>query len=119
MRKSIVALKREISRAPTNERGRRKYGRELRSRIVQIALAAKQDGTPVTQIASALGIRDQVLSGWLRKAQDPGTVRTVEVVEDLPQATSQLRLRLPSGATIEGLSLDDVAKLLDWPTGPR
>ena len=89
MRKSIAALKREISRAPTNERGRRKYGEELRSRIVQAALAAKQDGKPVTKIASELGIRDQVLSGWLRKAQDPGTVRTVEVIEDLPPRTNE------------------------------
>lgn len=116
MRNPISELKREVRRAPTNERGRRRYGRDLRARIVKAALAARQNGETLTHIAADLGMRPQVLSGWRRKAQDPGAVRTVEVIDDRPVAATGVNLRLPSGATVVGLSLDDVTKLLQQTT---
>ena len=115
MRKSLAELKREISRAPKNGRGRRSYGRPLRQRIVEATIAELDTGRPLTRVAAELAIRDQVLSGWVRKHRGPETVRTVEVVDDpIPTTTPAegLRMVLPGGAVIEGLSLSDISSLL-------
>ena len=113
MRKPLTELKREINRAPKNERGRRTYGKPLRKRIVEATLAELDKGRPLTQVAADLGIRDQVLGGWVRKHRGPGAVRPVEVTEDLrPAKSGGLRMVLPGGAVIEGLSLGDISSLL-------
>ncbi len=113
MRKPLAELKREISRAPKNERGRRTYGKPLRKRIVEATLAELDKGRPLTRVAAELEIRDQVLGGWVRKHRGPGAVRSVEVVEDpTPTASGALRMVLPGGAVVEGLSLEDVSSLL-------
>ena len=86
MKKAILDLKREIGRTPTNERGRRKYGKQLRERIVQATVAAQKEGQALTKIAVDLGIRDQLLGGWVRKSHSQPAARSVEIVEDAPKA---------------------------------
>ena len=114
MRKPLAELKRDINRAPKNERGRRSYGKPLRKRIVEATLAELDKGQPLTRVAAELGIRDQVLGGWVRKHRGPGAVRPVEVIDDSPPKAPRgcLRMVLPGGAIVEGLSLDDISSLL-------
>lgn len=113
MQKPLAELKRAINRAPRNERGRRTYGKPLRKRILEATLAELDKGRPLTQVAAELGIRNQVLSGWVRKQRGPGAVRTVEVVDEpTPVPNGGLRMVLPGGAVVEGLSLGDVSRLL-------
>ena len=114
MKKTIADLKREIDRVPTNERGRRKYGKELRARIVRATVAAQKDGQPLIKIAAALGVRDQLLGGWVRQSRTAAPVRPVEIIEDVPRARAERRLtlRLPCGAVVEGLSVADISILL-------
>jgi hypothetical protein len=113
MQKHLAELKRAINRAPKNDRGRRTYGKPLRKRITEATLAELDKGRPLTRVAAELGIRDQVLGGWVRKHRGPGAVRTVEVVDDpTPIGIGGLRMVLPGGAVVEGLSLSDVSNLL-------
>ena len=82
MKKEIAKLKREIGRAPRNERGRRRYGRDLRDRVVDLAGRWRSDGQPLARLARELGLRDSLLSGWMRKSPSKKRVRRVEVVDE-------------------------------------
>ena len=112
MKRSISALKREISRAPTGKLGRCRYSKKLREQIVQATRAALSDGENLRQIAKDLGLRDQLLGKWVRAPAKRNPVRSVEVVDDKPRDGGTLRLRLPGGAVVEGLSLEDVSDLI-------
>ena len=85
MRKEISDLKRELARAPKNERGRRRYTKELRERVVQATVAAQEAGRTLTELSKDLGIRDQLLGAWVRKSRAHGhrrgQVKSVEVIE--------------------------------------
>jgi transposase-like protein len=111
MQKEIAKLKREIGRAPRNERGRRRYGRDLRERVIDLATRWRADGHAVAALARELGVRDSMLAEWLRSA-GARRVRRVEVVDEPSSPAGRLIIRLPNGAVIEGLSLEDVASLL-------
>jgi hypothetical protein len=111
MQKEIGKLKREVGRCPRNERGRRRYGRDLRERVVDVAGRWRAEGKPLAQLARELGLRDSMLSEWVRRSS-LSRVRPVEVVEEPSHAGHGLVVRLPSGAVVEGLSIEDVASLL-------
>ncbi len=117
MDKEIGKLKREIGRAPRNERGRRRYGSDLRDRVVRAAKQWRAEGKALTKLGAELGIRDSLLSDWVRKAGDGSEqavqrMRSVEVVEDAATVPGQVTMTLPGGAVIEGLCVDDIAILL-------
>ncbi len=113
MQKHLAELKRAINRVPQNDRGRRTYGKPLRKRITEATLAGLDKGRPLSRVAAELGIRGSVLGGWVRKHRGPGAVRTVEVIDEPQSAASGgLRMVLPGGAVIEGLSLSDISSLL-------
>ena len=112
MPKSHAELKRAIHRSKKSASGRRRYSTALRSEIVEAARAARAGGQTVTQIAVDLDLGDQLLGTWLRKAAGPTPIRPVEVVADERTPEPRLRLVLPSGAAVEGLSLDDIRQLV-------
>ena len=70
MQKEIGKLKREITKAPVNERGRRRYGPDLRARVVRVAKQWRSDGNVLRKLAGEIGIRDSILSTWMRKADN-------------------------------------------------
>lgn len=114
MKREISKLKREIGRAPRNERGRRRYGQDLRGRVVDLAERWRSEGQPMAKLARELGLRNSLLSEWRRKLPSETRVRSVEVMPDPSSspAPAALTMKLRGGATIEGLSLEDVASLL-------
>jgi len=112
MQKEVSELKRAIRSAPRNDRGRRRYGADLRNRVVDLAVRWRSKGHAVSKLARELGVRDSMLSEWLRKSASKRRVRSVEVVDEAPSSHVGLTMKLPSGARIEGLSLEDVVLLL-------
>lgn len=119
MRKPVASLRKEIAKVRIDSAGRRRYDKKLRKRLVDFARAEQAQGQPIIKIAKELGIREQVLGTWLRSEERPAPIRAVEVVEERPasrpvppSSPRDLRLRLPGGAVVEGLSLADVAQLL-------
>ena len=91
-----------------------KYGKQLRERLVQATVAAQKKAQALTKIAADLGIRDQLLGGWVPKSHSQPVVRSVEMLEDAAKArtNAELQLRLPGGAVVEGLTLAHLATLL-------
>lgn len=92
----------------------------LRSRIVSYAKVCREQGEPLHQISSRLGLVESTLARWLKAAGKalalaPG-FRSVSVIEgeDLSQGESYnpLRLMTPAGYVVEGLDAQTLAFLL-------
>lgn len=97
-----------------------RYPEELRSEAVALALEAVGRGEPLGTVALELGVGAMTLSRWLEAA--PATEwRAVEVVEErVPAAGSisvpgspGLVLITSRGHRLEGLSLEEAARLLE------
>jgi len=116
MVKRISALKKRIEQVPRNERGRRRYGRALRAEICEAVQRRRSAGETYAAIAADLGIAKSLLAGWMRDYARGAPVREVVVTTEAAPAGAnggkKLSLRLPGGAVVEGLSVEDVAELL-------
>ena len=87
--------------------------------MIEYAVRREEDGDSQSEVARDLGLTQRTLWGWLQRRRE-AVMKPVELVEeaaDVKEAPStelepQTRvLILPSGAVIEGLSLDDVLAL--------
>lgn len=95
---------------------------ELKSQILVYAGICRERGEPVGDIAARLGLVESTLARWLRRerARSRPAFRPVAIVprvegylpEELGTASSGLRLITPRGYTVEGLDLEDLARLL-------
>ena len=104
----LTPLRAALARA--RDQGR-SYPSALRAQVVQVVRQRQQQGGSAWAVARSLGVSPPTVLGWLRKAPTaspfvPVLVRDVE----RPDAASY-RLVLPGGASVPGLSLDDIAAL--------
>lgn len=119
MDKTISELRERIERTPRTKAGRRRYRAELRDDIAELARAWARRGKPRSELARRLGIHHDTLNYWLqsqsRKAQRNARIRPVRVVGTEPASVAPpavtRSLLLPSGARVEGVTLDELITL--------
>ena len=112
--RDVEELKRRLGRVERNAAGKRQFDDELRQKVIAYVRARVATGVSQTQATKELGLEQRTVWGWMR-AKSRALVRKVEVIEPrvaeaLPERTFEVRF--PSGARIDGLTLDDVATLL-------
>ncbi|MEM7156256.1 MAG: hypothetical protein AAF799_25610 [Myxococcota bacterium] len=121
----LRTLRRRIADARPDARGRRRYGEELRRAVIEYAVRREESGDSQSEVARDLRLTQRTLWGWLRCRRE-AIVKPVELVEEAPDVEEAVDVEeapsaelepqtrvliLPSGAVIEGLSLDDVLAL--------
>jgi len=114
-------LRREIEAELESRPGRRwRCPVPLRSRIVSYARVCREQGEPLHQISSRLGLVESTLARWLKAdgralALAPG-FRSVSVLEGGDHGQGEtlhtLRLTTPAGYMVEGLDAQTLAFLL-------
>jgi len=95
---------------------------DLRSQVLVYAGICRERGEPLGDIAGRLGLVESTLARWLRRerARSVPAFRPVAIVpqaggylgKELGTASSGLRLITPRGYAVEGLDLEDLARLL-------
>ena len=103
-------LLRQFRKGAATRRGIR-YSAELREIAVRYAEQAEEAGWSRDRVAEALGLCKATLDRWLRAAE-PGKTALHEVLVVGSRPEGAPVLILPSGARVEGLSVDALAKLL-------
>lgn len=119
MDKRISELRERIEQSSKTKAGRRAYRAELRDDIAELALAWTSGGNTWSELARRLGISRETLKCWMRSrtgdAQGNARMRPVRVLDTEaapagPRAVTH-SLLLPSGARIEGLTMDELITL--------
>ncbi|HSL19769.1 MAG TPA: hypothetical protein VLB51_17820 [Methylomirabilota bacterium] len=114
-------LSREIAAELESRPGRRwRCPVLLRSRIVSYARVCREQGEPLHQISSRLGLVESTLARWLKAdrralALAPGFRSVSVAVGDAhvhDEAGGALRLTTPAGYMVEGLDAQTLAFLL-------
>lgn len=136
MMRHLQSLRERIAHAPTNRRGYRQYGRELRRDIETHAVNRVGQGASYKQIAGELGLADATLLNWCKHSSPkhapqsrPMGFRPVEVVEgqmeksensasetrssDECKPASRPVVVLPSGVRVEGITLAELPSFLE------
>jgi transposase-like protein len=119
MDKTISKLRERIEQSRKSKGGHRMYRAELRDDIVKLALAWTSRGKPLSELGRRLEIHRDTLKYWLqsqsRDAQRNARMRPVRVVETEPASaappTVTRSLLLPSGARVEGVTMDELITL--------
>jgi len=119
MDKTISELRERIEQSSKTKAGRRAYRAELRADIAELARAWTSRGNTWSELARRLGISRYTLKCWMqprtRDAQRSARMRPVRVLdpESAPAAppTVTRSLVLPSGARVEGLTMDELITL--------
>lgn len=91
----------------------KKYPEALEKRAVEYARAQRMAGVSWNRIASELGLRYETVRQWVEKAgaaKKTPTMRAVKVVAERARPT--VSIVSPSGARIEGVTLDDAVAVL-------
>jgi hypothetical protein len=103
-------LLRQFRKGAATRRGIR-YSSELRQVAVRYAEQSEGAGWSRERVAETLGLCKATLCRWLRAAEpEVPALHEVLVVGSRPRSGPVLIL--PSGARVEGLSVDELAKLL-------
>lgn len=95
----------------TPGRGRR-YGAELKRRVVGAVQRERARGRSWASAARALGVPVQTLSRWLEEVPQSLALRPVTVVAEPVRAEREPIVVAPGGYIVEGLDVDGVADLL-------
>lgn len=119
MDQRISELRERIEQSSKTKAGRRAYRAELRDDIAELALAWTSGGNTWSELARRLGISRETLKCWMRArtGDAPGNarMRPVRVLDAEPAPAGPRAvtrsLLLPSGARIEGLTMDEVITL--------
>jgi hypothetical protein len=112
-------LARRFCRAARERRGVR-YPSGMKRLALEYAAAAERGGRTRRQIAQSLGLCEATLVRWQRPARESGEIRAVRVMAVAPRqgaaeacaVASGPVLVMPSGVRVEGLGLDELARLL-------
>lgn len=112
----LKELRKRIASAPTNQRGRRQYGPELKREGLRYAEEHLGKGASVGDVAVALGLKAGTLQSWLKRDERrERAMRAVRVVgEKLDGADGAGRgavVVLANGARIEGLTMRELIEL--------
>lgn len=85
---------------------------DVRRPVLSYVTAARAERVSWREISEELGLSRTVLQRWLRARAEPGRrLRPVRV--RVPVPSRSYRLVAPSGHRVEGLSLEDAARLLE------
>lgn len=91
------------------------YRAELRDDIAELARAWARRGKPRSELARRLGIHHDTLNYWLQSQSRNARMRPVRVVGTEPASAAPpavtRSLLLPSGARVEGVTLDELITL--------
>jgi hypothetical protein len=95
---------------------------ELKAQVLVYAGHCRERGEPLGDIAARLGLVESTVSRWLRRerGRSRATFRQVAIVAheggswsaEPGGAPGTLRLITPRGYTVEGLEVEDLARLL-------
>lgn len=107
MKTRAPALRRALD-AHAPGRGKR-YEAALKSAVVKHAIAERAAGRSWATIATELGLRFETLRRWC-VVEAPRAMRRVELVAE--PAVRTLAVVSPSGARVEGLTLEEATALL-------
>ena len=102
--------------AARSEGPRGKYTPKLRTAVIEYCLREKTAGTTWEQLGLDLGLHSTMLHAWRKTTgrRPRGRLRAVRVVEHAASATpaATIRLELPGGGIVTGLSTGELAQLL-------
>lgn len=93
-----------------------RYSKEARRLAVLYCRNERCSGIPFSRISESLGITTLTLGRWLEEPEQEPVFHRIEVGE-LSRPTSPaegLRVVLPSGLAVEGLTLGQVIELARW-----
>lgn len=116
----LKELRKRIANAPTNQRGRRQYGPELKREGLRYAEEHLGKGASVGDVAVALGLKAGTLQSWLKRDERrERAMRAVRVVgERLTEKEGEKEgagrgavVVLANGARIEGLTMRELIEL--------
>lgn len=95
------------------ERSGWRYSREARRLAVSYCRNERRSGISFSRISESLGITTLTLGRWLEEPEQEPTFHQVDVRNlSWPESsTESLRVVLPSGLTVEGLTLGQVVEL--------
>jgi transposase-like protein len=107
----------EVRRAlseKTNARGYRTFTKAAHATVVKFALTRIDAGASATEVADELGLKGWTLQRWLQNHRRQGEAR--EGFQQLEVKESPTKRSLvvhgACGVTVDGLTLDEVARLL-------
>jgi hypothetical protein len=104
----LTPLRAALARARDQDRT---YPAALRAQVVQVVRQQQQRGGSAWAVARSLGLTPPTVLGWLRKAPPESPFIPVVVRDVARPDVASYRLVLPGGASVLGLSLDDIAAL--------
>lgn len=116
----VKELRKRIANAPTNQRGRRQYGPELKREGLRYAEEHLGKGASVGEVALALGLKTGTLQTWLKREERQASgMRAVRLVEERPRERQGKKeepgrgavVVLGNGARIEGLTMRELIEL--------
>ena len=93
------------------ERGkRRRYGRELRDRILAYTVERKARGADLETIGADLDVPWRTIARWCATSRKEN--RSFRRVELIAKGRSGLTVHGPQGIRIDGMDLDTIAELI-------
>jgi hypothetical protein len=112
-------LARRFCKAAQARRGVR-YPSGMKRLALEYAAAAEREGRTRRQIAQSLGLCEGTLVRWQRPGTESGEIHAVRVMAVAPRQGTEAPcavasgpvLVMPSGVRVEGLGLDELARLL-------
>jgi transposase-like protein len=99
----------------TNARGYRSFSSEGKVAAVTFALKRLEGGASSSEIADELGLKGWTLQRWLqhqRRSDGPQSEGFHRVEVKAPPKKKTVVVRGACGVSVEGLAVDDVARLL-------
>jgi hypothetical protein len=107
--RKLKSLRAALDDCPRNRRGHRRYSVSLREQLGEMSLAWSASGRSLSSLSKALGVSAGMISKFSVGSRR-STIRQVTIAEELSSAM-EVRVRLPSGVVIEGLSTAAVIEL--------
>ncbi len=105
---------RELITETTSGTVRPRVPREVRDEVCRYAIRRREKGAPWAVIARETGLDVRQLQRWNTRARRGSSVAVLRPVEVLPQPEPREALTViaPSGIRVEGLAVEQAARLL-------
>jgi transposase len=109
----VRQLREALERAERSGAGR-PYPEPLRRAANDYRREREREGASLRQVAAELGVSEASLARWARGREEPvGQFRAIEVVAEPVRPVSAVVVHGPRGLRIEGLSLQELAALIE------
>ncbi len=106
-------LREALGRAERSGAGR-PYPPSLRQAAAGYHREREREGASLRQVAAELGVSDASLVRWSRERREPEPLfRAIKVVAEPAGRTSAVVVHGPRGLRIEGLTVDELASLIE------